>query len=326
MCPSQLSGEGTLGIAGHRHGSRLRLLTGSFGPIKIAVPRARIDDRAVWRIHETLRKVFQITDVGDRRLGCRPVELYDWLLALHVLSAFAWIAALVLFSVVVVAGRRLSVPSDVARMFQVARVGDVLIAVGMIGIIVFGIWLALDEYEIWDGWIIAALVLWVVGGGGRRPGREGLQRRPRPREGAAGGGSRRAEPGAERDPPLAARARPAHARGPGHPGHPRDHDLQAGSVTMLATIRPDSWNFPLLLHVFGALILVGGLVTALSAQVVGWNRETASSALQLARLGFFTLLCAALPGWFLMRAGAEWIDSKEGWDDVETEPAWLGIG
>ena len=35
--------EGTLGIAGHRHGSRLRLLTGSFGPIKIAVPRARID-------------------------------------------------------------------------------------------------------------------------------------------------------------------------------------------------------------------------------------------------------------------------------------------
>ena len=81
---------------------------------------------------------------------------------MHVLSAVAWIAALVVFSVVLVAGRRLSVPSDVARMFQVARAGDVLIAVGMIGTIVFGIWLALDEYEIWDGWIIAALVLWVV--------------------------------------------------------------------------------------------------------------------------------------------------------------------
>ena len=90
------------------------------------------------------------------------MELYDWLLALHVLSAFAWIASLVVFSVVVVAGRRLSVPSDVARMFRVARAGDVLVAVGMIGTIVFGIWLALDEYEIWDGWIIAALVLWVV--------------------------------------------------------------------------------------------------------------------------------------------------------------------
>jgi putative transposase len=35
--------EGTPSIAGHRHGSRLRSLTGSFGPIKIAVPRARLD-------------------------------------------------------------------------------------------------------------------------------------------------------------------------------------------------------------------------------------------------------------------------------------------
>jgi hypothetical protein len=30
---------------------------------------------------------------------------------------------------------------------------------------VFGVWLALDVdgYELWDGWIIAALVLWIVG-------------------------------------------------------------------------------------------------------------------------------------------------------------------
>jgi hypothetical protein len=27
-----------------------------------------------------------------------------------------------------------------------------------------------------------------------------------------------------------------------------------------------------------------------------------------------------------MRIGAEWIYSKENWDDVEEEPAWLGIG
>jgi uncharacterized membrane protein len=90
------------------------------------------------------------------------MELYDWLLALHVLSAFAWIAALVVYSVLVVALRRTALPSDVVRLFRVSRVGDALIAVGMIGTIVFGIWLALDEYEIWDGWIIAALVLWVA--------------------------------------------------------------------------------------------------------------------------------------------------------------------
>jgi uncharacterized membrane protein len=97
------------------------------------------------------------------------VELYDWLVALHVLSAFAWVAALVLFSVTIVAGWNVSVPSAAVRIFRVSRVGDALVAVGMIGTIVFGIWLALDEYEIWDGWIIAALVLWLVAGalGGR---------------------------------------------------------------------------------------------------------------------------------------------------------------
>lgn len=92
------------------------------------------------------------------------MELYDWLLALHVLAAFAWIAALVVYTVVIVAGWGLTVPSDVVRMFRVTRVGDALIAIGMLGTIVFGIWLAIDEYEIWDGWIIAALVLWLVAG------------------------------------------------------------------------------------------------------------------------------------------------------------------
>ena len=38
---SQVAGnEGRTGIAGHRHGSRTRSLTGTFGPIEIAVPRA----------------------------------------------------------------------------------------------------------------------------------------------------------------------------------------------------------------------------------------------------------------------------------------------
>ena len=90
------------------------------------------------------------------------MSLYDWLLALHVLSAFAWVSALVLYSVILAAAWGTSIPSDVARMFRATKVGDVLIAVGMIGTIVFGVWLALDEYEIWDGWIIAALVLWVA--------------------------------------------------------------------------------------------------------------------------------------------------------------------
>ena len=41
---SQMTGnEGRAGIEGHRHGSRTRSLTGTFGPIEIAVPRARLN-------------------------------------------------------------------------------------------------------------------------------------------------------------------------------------------------------------------------------------------------------------------------------------------
>jgi uncharacterized membrane protein len=93
------------------------------------------------------------------------VSLYDWLLSIHILAAFSWVAALVLYTVVIVSGWGLSVPSEVARMFRITRVGDALIAVGMIGTIVFGVWLAFKEYEIWDGWIIAALVLWLFAAG-----------------------------------------------------------------------------------------------------------------------------------------------------------------
>jgi hypothetical protein len=41
---SQMAGnEGRAGIGGHRHGSRTRSLTGTFGAIEIAVPRARLN-------------------------------------------------------------------------------------------------------------------------------------------------------------------------------------------------------------------------------------------------------------------------------------------
>ena len=35
--------EGAAGVTGHRHGSRRRSLTGTFGPIEMAVPRARLN-------------------------------------------------------------------------------------------------------------------------------------------------------------------------------------------------------------------------------------------------------------------------------------------
>jgi len=102
------------------------------------------------------------------------VSLYDWLLFLHVLSAFAVVGAVVLFTIVIAASWNRDLPSDIVRLFQVSRVGDVLIGVGSVGVLVLGIWLAIDVdgYELWDGWIIAAFVLWAaMGAVGSREGK-----------------------------------------------------------------------------------------------------------------------------------------------------------
>jgi hypothetical protein len=94
-------------------------------------------------------------------------------------------------------------------------------------------------------------------------------------------------------------------------------------TTFLATIRPDSQNFPLFLHVFGAMILVGGVLTGTS--VLAFARGDP----RFLRLGYWSLLIVGLPGLILMRIGAGWIYDKEGWDDLPEgtdDPAWLGIG
>jgi hypothetical protein len=93
-------------------------------------------------------------------------------------------------------------------------------------------------------------------------------------------------------------------------------------MSMLAAIRPDDWNFPLLLHVLGATLLVGGLTAAVTSFWLGWSRDSVT----LSRLGFRSLLFVAFPAWWLMRIPGQWIASKEGFDGGDEEPAWLGIG
>jgi uncharacterized membrane protein len=92
------------------------------------------------------------------------VSRYDWLLFLHVLSAFSLVAAEVLLTFVIVGARNLELPSDMVRIFRLSRPGDIMFGVGAVGTILIGIWLAidLDEYKVWDGWMIAAIVLWAL--------------------------------------------------------------------------------------------------------------------------------------------------------------------
>ncbi len=91
----------------------------------------------------------------------------DWLLVLHVLSAFAFAAGMVLFWVLIVAVRRTDTPEGTIRMEPIVKVGSAATGIGAGGTIVFGIWLAFSvgNYDIWDGWIIAAIVLWMGAGG-----------------------------------------------------------------------------------------------------------------------------------------------------------------
>jgi uncharacterized membrane protein len=95
---------------------------------------------------------------------------------------------------------------------------------------------------------------------------------------------------------------------------------------VLAAIRPDDWNFPLLLHVLGASLLLGALIAAVTAQLLAWRRSSPADVLPYARLSFRTLLFVAIPAWFLMRLAGEWIASREGWNDLDDPPDWLGIG
>jgi hypothetical protein len=86
---------------------------------------------------------------------------------------------------------------------------------------------------------------------------------------------------------------------------------------MLAILRPDSWNFPLFLHVLGAMTLTGStaaaFVCAASARRWPWLRAV------LAR----TLLLVVFPAWLLMRLAGQWIESKE---NIPGDPGWLGVG
>ena len=102
----------------------------------------------------------------------------DWILSLHVLSAFAYVAGVILFWVLIVAVRRTDAPEGTIRMEPIVKVGNAVVGAGAGGTLLLGIWLAfkLDSYAIWDGWILAALVLWFVGTGlGRKTGEAFLE-------------------------------------------------------------------------------------------------------------------------------------------------------
>jgi hypothetical protein len=92
------------------------------------------------------------------------VDFTDWMLALHLIAAFAVASALVLFRILVYNGRRMTTLEQTRTLFRVAPVGTALITAGVGLVLIFGVILALDSdrFNIWDGWVIAAIVLFAI--------------------------------------------------------------------------------------------------------------------------------------------------------------------
>jgi uncharacterized membrane protein len=100
--------------------------------------------------------------------------VYDWLLFLHVLSAALLVGGLAYFWALVVATRPSRPLFGGAISLRMARPATIAVTAGVAGTLVFGVWLAiyLEDYQPWDGWILASLVLWAIGtGAGERSGR-----------------------------------------------------------------------------------------------------------------------------------------------------------
>ena len=95
------------------------------------------------------------------------MDLNDWILSLHLLAAFALVGAEVVFTIQLVALWRTEETARVTSFVTLSRVATAMVIAGTLGTIVFGVWLALnvDGYELWDAWIIIAIVLWFVGSG-----------------------------------------------------------------------------------------------------------------------------------------------------------------
>ena len=90
---------------------------------------------------------------------------------------------------------------------------------------------------------------------------------------------------------------------------------------MLASIRPDSLNLPLFVHVLGAMILVGGLLATSIAVLVGARR------CRVLRIGAMTLFFVCLPGVPRHARSAPSGSTRASTSaTLPDDPTWIGIG
>jgi hypothetical protein len=111
------------------------------------------------------------------------VDFHDWLLFLHVLSAFLAVGAMTALWGLIL-GTRGDGLLDQASAMTYGRFFGIVVGIGMMGAVLLGIWLAIydDNYQVWDGWILASLVLWGIGGGAGGQAGKAFEANPPDRE------------------------------------------------------------------------------------------------------------------------------------------------
>jgi uncharacterized membrane protein len=128
----------------------------------------------------------QLVDPSTGRcLRVAAMGLNDWILALHLLAATSLVGAMTAFSVFIVTIWNDDRPSRVLSTYRLAPPATAMVIAGLAGTIVFGVWLSIskDPYDLWDGWVIAAIVLWAIGTAtGQRSGVEYVKAQTRARE------------------------------------------------------------------------------------------------------------------------------------------------
>lgn len=94
------------------------------------------------------------------------VSTYQWLLFIHITGAFLLTGGVVVAGALNLAAQTRERPSEVALLYGLTRIAVVFIILGALITLVFGLWLVSEApwgYHYSQGWVIAAIVLWVIG-------------------------------------------------------------------------------------------------------------------------------------------------------------------
>ena len=117
------------------------------------------------------------------------MDKYHWLLMLHIAAAFLLVGGSTSAAILNLLAIRSEKPSEAAALLKLIRRALPLIFAGVLGTLVFGIWLwHYLGFGLGTGWIWAALVFWVLASalGGRGGRHQEHVRELAEREAAAG--------------------------------------------------------------------------------------------------------------------------------------------